>query len=83
MLKAFLISVTIFGLSAIFLIIAVCVNMGFVDPMFDSRFDTTPYIEQMRAIIHVFDKYDKVDALITVISACSSAITGLTVKIRG
>ena len=83
MIIAFKVFITTFIISSIFLLIALVVNMGFANPIFESQYDSSPYITQMRAIINVFDKYDKLDAWVTFISAVCSATTGFILKISG
>lgn len=83
MITAFKIFIVAFIASLLFLLVALVINMGFANPIFNSQYDSSPYIEQTRAIINVFDKYDRLDAWVAFISACSSAITGFILKVRG
>ena len=79
----FIISFMVFIASAIFFLVAVPVNCGLSNPIFDSSHDDTPYIEQMRGIINSLDTYDKVDFLLMVVSGTTSFITRIIGKHRG
>ena len=80
---AFIVSFTVFVVSVIFVLISVPINCGLANPLFDESQDSVPYIEQMRAIINVFDTCDKVSTGIALISGFSSFITGYFAKKSG
>jgi hypothetical protein len=83
MMIAFKVFIATFITSLLFLLVALVINMGFANPIFDSQYNSSPHIAQMRAIINVFDKYDGLDAWVTFISGIFSAITGFILKARG
>jgi len=76
MQKAFNISLTIFAISATILGFAFISSLGLVNPIFEPRYDETPYILLMRAIITFADKVGTLDFLVTIFSGISSVVTG-------
>ena len=79
---AILISTVIFSISTIILLVVIPVNCGCANPMFDSRLDDKPYIEQMRGIIRAFDLIDKIDFAVWIASGLTTAIFVAIKKIR-
>ncbi len=55
-------------------------NIGFANPMFDTRYDQSPYIDTTRALIRFLDATDQINILIVVFSGIASLFTGWQIK---
>jgi hypothetical protein len=75
MRKAFYASIVIFVISAFIGIVAIFHNMDFTNPIFDSKYDNSPYIGVSRNFLKAIEKLDVPDYFVTILSAISSYIT--------
>ena len=58
-------------------------KIGLTNPMFDIRYDQSPYIVTTRAFIRFLDATDQINILIVVFSGVASLFTGWRINKSG
>ena len=74
--KAFVVSLVIFFLSAFVLILAILNQCELTNPIYDSQYDQSPYINISRSLIDFVRYFDVFDVFIFIFSGASSLYTG-------